>query len=1745
MSDTDKTTIDARLSTATTDSFKEILSISEKWQKVVSDLNTQLKQVERISKAIKLEQIDLLKGGKQSYIQGQQVLDTRAVNKVAQAGTPLGLSTADLKAQLSLIRDGNIILKQGAEYRAAANLNIKNSLENVSKINDLEKAELLIKTASNRAALAAGQGITKTVAKAEKLVVLARQQAEQIKLGADMANALAQAQKKITDVANRKVTARGDAIAGASATPDQELITLKARKAVLEAEIRKTATAVSDAKAAAAKQVADRDKAIAGASAAPDQELITLKAQKAVLEAEIRKTATAVSDAKAAAAKQVADRDKAIAGASVAADDPELEAEKGRAARRRAQYRKDTTLDTQAQSEAAAASRAAEIRRLNTGDPELEAAMAEQARRRRHLNLTSDGGAGLFMTQAAVATNFLVMNSLRNLVTNGLQFTAQFDDALRNLQSIVVVTDQNMVGLKQTILDVANASKFSAVELTQGAVILGQAGLNMEDIRTSLGAIANLATATGTSFETAAGVTTSILSVFNMEAARTGEIANTMTAAVNGSKLSMESLAAGIQYAGQFAADAGVSFEELTASLGVMSDAGIRSGSTLGTGMRQVLAALEKPSGNFKAALDRLGISIADVDVKSNGLYGVLKNLKDGGFSAADAINSFDIRAASAFNALSGNLDGIVKMERAFLNSSAATKAAATQMESFSNQSARLTNATGAVISQGMQPLLVATTGLFSGMSDLLTLMQQYPALSEAIVSGLTLVAGAFGVVTVTGLASGLVLPILTKGVQALGLAGLAAGEDFAILGLAGSELLLPLALVLGAVAATTYALQGLGTGVVSAAAQVASTQTAFDNVTGTMDQTQSQIGQVEDRIRTLSEQQTVLNKNSGLLGIETDKVRNQFRDMGIVVGNNVTTVQDLINALKTLKGQLDQKYLLEIGGKNGAIDTINTLITATQAQGTDLRGQAKSPTAGMFEEIALTDKGTLANIATLGNKNATLDQLYTARGSLQAQKAGIDAGSIKPDVNKGFDSASLQTEIDLSQKLIDNMVSLNSLTQQRNDLVDTQVKLSNKLDPINAPLIKQVASLTENAKPAVDNASSAGTDTMQQLALARVEYDKQKVALDAELLAIDASTTLSAANKEDLKAKVSGTMGILDVALKGFVEAAKSAADATKGINDIKLKDAATQLAKQARLAPDQAALNTTTVAQYSNSAASQAKDTADFTSSFIGNKSGPEFQAGLEAINQAYRDRNQAIYDQAQQYAVALINTMVSDNQRQQQELQNKLSDPRLHGEEKDNTTVELINLIEDGKVKQIEAVQKQVAGGIQSQSDADAAIAKITADSSAQIQGIQIKSRQDDLDAANKKLADDKTALAAVVELAKTAKDLATKNKLLQQALVMAGQVAIDGNAVVAQTAVVDPALLAGAKAQAQKDAAQAVVDARSISTYKAPGSGGGGTPASVTTNKLDQWKAQIDLALEKMNAGGSSTAGIGAIDIVSQAKAQKTIVESEIASMQNRKLSTAEQKKLNGLVKDQLDLTKFIDEQQKNVTLDLLRQGDLLGAVNSSLSGWAKDHLDLVQTAADGLNGVFDSATSGLTDFFTSWADGSKTAGQAMKGLAIAVLQSLEQMFAKMLAVYLLQKLMGFFGISTPSAGNLGQFSQARIGKDGGGEVRGAVARDSVPHNLMPGEFVVRSAAVKALGIENLKQANALGGRMISKSTPQPVVLPSASEQKVNVYVVAPGSRPSMGPSDVLAVISDDILRGGTTKKLIKSITNGSM
>lgn len=416
-----------------------------------------------------------------------------------------------------------------------------------------------------------------------------------------------------------------------------------------------------------------------------------------------------------------------------------------------------------------AQTRAAEARQT---EPDYDRA-AERGFKARNAAFNLNGGADQFAFQAQLATNYALFGAVTGAITGAVGAIKQFDDTLARFQAITGAATSEMGGFRAELLGVAKDSRFSVNELAQVAITLGQTGLSATDVVKTLKPVADLAAASGSTLQQSVEAITGVLGAYGMAAGRAAEVSDILVGALNATKLTMEQLQLGIQYAANIARDSGVSFSELTATIGAISQAGVKSGSTIGTGVRQLITELTSPSQKLRDVLKEMGISLADVDLRANGLSGVLKNLTAAGFTTADALRSLDLRAAAAFAAIGGQGDLIEKLRTQMLLSSAASEGAARANESLTATLQRLGNTAFAVVDTAFKPLVDALKLGTEGLIGLVGNFEKLGPILPAIGAGLTAIVGTLALLKVGGLALGLLtsgfigLPVLGVGAAA------------------------------------------------------------------------------------------------------------------------------------------------------------------------------------------------------------------------------------------------------------------------------------------------------------------------------------------------------------------------------------------------------------------------------------------------------------------------------------------------------------------------------------------------------------------------------------------------------------------------------------------------------------------------------------------------------------------------------------------------------------------------------------------------------------------------------------------------------------------------------------------------------------------------------------------------------------------------------------------------------------------
>lgn len=338
---------------------------------------------------------------------------------------------------------------------------------------------------------------------------------------------------------------------------------------------------------------------------------------------------------------------------------------------------------------------------------------------------TGESSGALLGMQGLLLRNYMLWGAFIGSITGSYAFIRDFENALKQTQAISQATDTQVQNLSKSILEVAENSRFTAIEITDAATALAQAGFSISEIETTLESVTLLATATGSSLKETVDIATASLGAFQLSADSMPKIVNQITQAMNLSKLDIQKFQLAVQYAGNAASDAGLNFEELLASVSTVANAGVRSGSTLGTGFRQLLSDLIAPSTKFQNILERLGLTAADVDVRTNGLVGTLKKLKDAGFTTNDAYESFEVRSVAFYTALSNNLSTYDDLLANLDNNTAAMEANDIQMSSLSAQTDRMFNQFKSLAEVLGGDLRSALTDTFHLIGNLLGLLRE------------------------------------------------------------------------------------------------------------------------------------------------------------------------------------------------------------------------------------------------------------------------------------------------------------------------------------------------------------------------------------------------------------------------------------------------------------------------------------------------------------------------------------------------------------------------------------------------------------------------------------------------------------------------------------------------------------------------------------------------------------------------------------------------------------------------------------------------------------------------------------------------------------------------------------------------------------------------------------------------------------------------------------------------------------
>jgi len=178
----------------------------------------------------------------------------------------------------------------------------------------------------------------------------------------------------------------------------------------------------------------------------------------------------------------------------------------------------------------------------------------------------------------------------------------------------------SQLGLLEASYDVASAGFGETSELID---VLKASQLG------ATGGFSDLATVTD--------ATTSVLNAYGLESDKAAKIVDGFVQTQNDGKIIVQQYAQQIGRLAPIAAGAGVGIDELNAAISSVTATGVPVESTF-AGLRQVIASIQKPTGEAAKAAKKLGIDFSASALSSKGLGGVLQEIVDKGGASEETL---------------------------------------------------------------------------------------------------------------------------------------------------------------------------------------------------------------------------------------------------------------------------------------------------------------------------------------------------------------------------------------------------------------------------------------------------------------------------------------------------------------------------------------------------------------------------------------------------------------------------------------------------------------------------------------------------------------------------------------------------------------------------------------------------------------------------------------------------------------------------------------------------------------------------------------------------------------------------------------------------------------------------------------------------------------------------------------------------------------------------------------------------
>lgn len=203
-----------------------------------------------------------------------------------------------------------------------------------------------------------------------------------------------------------------------------------------------------------------------------------------------------------------------------------------------------------------------------------------------------------------------------------------FEYTMSQVRAISGASESEYQGLVDSAQYYGANTMFTATEAGEAFKYMGMAGWSADEMQSGIGAILNLAGASGEDLGKVSDIVTDALTAFGYKATDAAHFSDVLAQAATSSNTNVGLMGETFKYVGTMAGTLGYTAEDAAVAIGAMANAGLK-GSMAGTSLNMILTKLSETGGEAQNAIKELGIDFFNADGSARPFLDVMTEMRE------------------------------------------------------------------------------------------------------------------------------------------------------------------------------------------------------------------------------------------------------------------------------------------------------------------------------------------------------------------------------------------------------------------------------------------------------------------------------------------------------------------------------------------------------------------------------------------------------------------------------------------------------------------------------------------------------------------------------------------------------------------------------------------------------------------------------------------------------------------------------------------------------------------------------------------------------------------------------------------------------------------------------------------------------------------------------------------------------------------------------------------------------------